>query len=426
MGEPRICPDCGTKVADDERFCPNCGVEVPMEATVPAAGASAADVLAPSQEEPMIGAGARVNATGGIHRTSHQHVNVSNQQVDNSSNISNTTNNTTIVMNHADEVKYCEVCGNPLEEKHPRCPKCGKQICFDCKVKGKNRCVECEKKAREEYRIAFQQLLLTTNGNLGAAGRQMMNNKARELDVEDVKADLEKELMELFRPANKPEQPAVAAATSAAATAAAAAAVSQRAAAQTPADNREATKGLGALSGGEGIRPKPQGNGGNRTLWYILGGVAAVAVIAFLAFGGKEKSSPKAAPQAVEQTADPTKGEPKAAASKPQATSAQPAVPSQPTAAATQPAARQSPTTTQPAAAQATDAHYEAGMKAYKAGEGLQAIESFKKSGSAQANYMLGVIYESGCGSVGANAMMARKYYKKAAEQGSAEAKAKL
>ena len=397
-----------------------------MEAAVPAAGASAADVLAPSQEEPMIGAGARVNATGGIHRTSNQHVNVSNQQVDNSSNISNTTNNTTIVMNHADEVKYCEVCGNPLEEKHPRCPKCGKQICFDCKVKGKNRCVECEKKAREEYRIAFQQLLLTTNGNLGAAGRQMMNNKARELDVEDVKAELEKELMELFRPANKPEQPAVAAATSAAATAAAAAAVSQGAAAQTPADNREAAKGLGALSGGEGIRPKPQGNGGNRTLWYILGGVATVAVIAFLAFGGKEKSSPKAAPQAVEQTADPTKGEPKAAASKPQATSAQPAVPSQPTAAATQPAARQSPTTTQPAAAQATDAHYEAGMKAYKAGEGLQAIESFKKSGSAQANYMLGVIYESGCGSVGSNAMMARKYYKKAAEQGSAEAKAKL
>lgn len=39
---------------------------------------------------------------------------------------------------------------------------------------------------------------------------------------------------------------------------------------------------------------------------------------------------------------------------------------------------------------------------------------------------MLGVIYEKGCGNVAANAMMARKYYKKAAQQGSEEAKAKL
>ena len=403
-------------MADDERFCPNCGTEVPMESAVSAAPVNAAtDALAPSQEEPMIGAGARVNATGGIHRTSHQHVNVSNQQVDNSSNISNTTNNTTIVMNHTGEAKYCEVCGNPLEEKHPRCPKCGKQICFDCKVKGKNRCVECEKKAREEYRIAFQQLLLTTNGNLGSAGRQMMNNKARELDVEDVKAELEKELMELYRSAAKPEQPAVAAATSAAATAAAAAAVSQRAASQAPAPNKQdASKGLGALSGGEGIRPQPKGNegGGNRTLWFILGGVAAVAVIAFLALGGKEKSSPKAEPQVVEQTTD-KKSETKNAAPQQQAPSAKPVVTTQPN------------MTTQPAV-QATDANYEAGMKAYKAGEGLQAIESFKKSGTAQANYMLGVIYESGCGNVGSNAMMARKFFKKAAAQGSAEAKAKL
>jgi TPR repeat protein len=39
---------------------------------------------------------------------------------------------------------------------------------------------------------------------------------------------------------------------------------------------------------------------------------------------------------------------------------------------------------------------------------------------------MLGVIYENGCGNVSKNAMMARKNFKKAAELGSAEAKAKL
>lgn len=373
----------------------------------------------------MIGAGARVNATGGIHRTTHQNVNVSNQQVDNSSTISNTTNhttnNTTIVMGGTGEAKYCEVCGNPLEEKHPRCPKCGKQICFDCKVKGKNRCVECEKKAREEYRIAFQQLLLTTNGNLGAAGRQMMNNKARELDVEDVKADLEKDLMALYRPSIKPEQPAVAAVTSAAATAAAAAAVSQRATSQAPAaGTKDAPKGLGALSGGEGIHPQPKnnGNGGNRTLWFLLGGVVAVAVIAFLAFGGKGESTPKTEPQAVEQAAEPTQQAPQSVASQ-QATSKQPA------AATKQATSVQQPAASKPATP-ATDANYEEGMKQFKAAEGLKAIECFKKSGSAQANYMLGVIYENGCGNVGSNAMMARKYYKKAADQGSAEAKAKL
>ena len=65
-------------------------------------------------------------------------------------------------------------------------------------------------------------------------------------------------------------------------------------------------------------------------------------------------------------------------------------------------------------------------MKAYNSGEGLEAISCFKKSGSAKSNYMLGVIYENGCGNVGSNAMMARKFYKKAADQGSAEAKAKL
>lgn len=72
------------------------------------------------------------------------------------------------------------------------------------------------------------------------------------------------------------------------------------------------------------------------------------------------------------------------------------------------------------------DANYEAGMSAYDAGNGLDAVKAFNKSGSADAYYMLGLIYEQGCGTVGKNAMLARKNFKKAAELGSAAAKAKL
>ena len=56
---------------------------------------------------------------------------------------------------------------------------------------------------------------------------------------------------------------------------------------------------------------------------------------------------------------------------------------------------------------------------------GADSIRNASKIG-ADAYYMLGVIYEQGCGSVGKNAMMARKNFKKAAELGNAQAKAKL
>ena len=72
------------------------------------------------------------------------------------------------------------------------------------------------------------------------------------------------------------------------------------------------------------------------------------------------------------------------------------------------------------------DANYNAGMEAYHAGKGLEAVRLFKASGSAQATYMLGVIYETGCGNVGSNPMMAKKFYKKAATMGSEEAQGKL
>jgi outer membrane biosynthesis protein TonB len=282
-------------------------------------------------------------------------------------------------------------------------------ICFDCKVKGKNRCVECEKKAVNDYRLAFQQLLLTTGGNLGTAGRQMMNQKARELEVEDVKAAIEKELMEEYKPTVKAEQPAVAASV-------------PQAAQQAPATKAaEQSKG-GVVDNREPLRPKSSKRGGGAK-WFILLLLLA-GVGGYFALSGDDKSEvvepvateqPVAAPKA---TPAPQQ-QPAKAAQEPEATPAPVATPA-PAAKPVQPVQKAQPATPK------TDADYEAGMAAYKDGDGLEAIKRFNASGSAQANYMLGVIYEKGCGNVTANAMMARKYYKKAAQQGHEEAKAKL
>lgn len=38
------------------------------------------------------------------------------------------------------------------------------------------------------------------------------------------------------------------------------------------------------------------------------------------------------------------------------------------------------------------------GMTAFDNGKGLDAVRLFKKSGSAKSYYMLGLIYENGCG----------------------------
>jgi hypothetical protein len=74
----------------------------------------------------------------------------------------------------------------------------------------------------------------------------------------------------------------------------------------------------------------------------------------------------------------------------------------------------------------APDAHYEAGMAAYNEGNGLEAIKAFNRSVYPDSYYMLGMIYEQGCGTVGKNLMLARKNFKKAAELGCEAAKAKL
>lgn len=398
MSKEKKCPNCGEMVDLDERFCPECGSEVPAEV----------QPVMEQGDKPLIGAGARTNVTGGISQTTNtqNHVNTSN--VDNSSTVTNTStvnHNTTYVVNEKKK-EFCEVCGNPLEEKHARCPKCGKEICLDCKVKGKTRCIECEKKVMNEYRLAFQQLLLTTNGSIGVAGRQMMNQKARELDLEDVKTQIEKELMEMFKPTPKPVQPEVAPMASTATA--------------NNARVAEEAKGVGSLDGRKPIKSKG-GNGGNSMVWIIIVLVLVAVIAVFVLLGGgesKEENTTAPAPASTEQvqSAEPQKrttpAEP--ASSAPAAQKETKVVPEQQSAPVVQPVANQ------------TDANYEAGMKAYKAGNGLDAINAFKKSGSAKAYYMLGVIYENGCGNVGKNAMMARKNFKKAAQMGSEEAKAKL
>lgn len=423
MSETKFCPECGYSMNMEERFCPECGATVDVPQTKEAANAApAANEGAP--EPAVIGAGSRANIMGSVNTTSTDmsqttnnnmsqtttNTNIQTSSVDNSSVV----NNTTIVMEGKKTPEFCEVCGSPFEGKHARCPKCGKLICFDCKVKGKNRCVECEKKAVNEYRMAFQQLLLTTNGNIGAAGRQMMNQKARDLDVENVKASIEKELMEEYKPVARAEQPTVVPNTTRTT--------------DTTASEPAATAKGGVVDNRTPLRPKSDnGGGGGSSKWPIL--VVLLIVIgagAYFLLGKGDATK--------EQTATETVTEQPAVQAAPSKPAAAPTVQATPQPAA-QPAAQPAQTVSAPKAqpAQAAkpvepkrDTNYEAGMAAYNKGEGLEAISKFKASGSAEANYMLGVIYEKGCGNVAANAMMARSFFKKAANQGHAEAKAKL
>ena len=164
MSTERFCPECGTKVNENERFCHDCGADLGEDTNMQAGPVTGQDDCpgertAPAKEQTkeaesqFIGKGARINATGGISNTSNSvstttstsSTSVNTSNVDNSSTVNH---NTTIVMGGKEKSEYCEVCGNPFGDRHAKCPKCGKQICFDCKVKNKNRCIECEKKTR--------------------------------------------------------------------------------------------------------------------------------------------------------------------------------------------------------------------------------------------------------------------------------------
>lgn len=427
MSEKRYCPECNAPLEGNETFCDNCGARLQEPTTDNTRKSEGAIATKGDTSDEDI---SRNNVMGSINKTTTNNTSnsVTSNNIDSSTNTSTVTsniqsssnsidnstvnNNTTIVMGGKSEAEFCEVCGNPFDGKHARCPKCGKSICFDCKVKGKNRCVECEKKAINEYRMAYQELMLTTNGKIGAAGRQMMNRKAQELDVEDKKKSIEEEIDAMYKSETKAQQPEIIAA--AAATAAATATDGRR-------PIEQSSKSIGALSDQQ---PKLQPhNGGNSSggskKWFILGSVIAVILLAYIIFGGGNTQ--------------PTAPAPDEAAAQQEAPAAAPAAAPAPAPAAQQkpaakPAATQQKAEAAPVAAPAPkkDPLYDAGMKAYEEGNGLEAVKKFKASGSAEAYYMLGVIYESGCGGIGKNAMLARQNFKKAANMGHAAAKAKL
>ena len=182
-----------------------------------------------------------------------------------------------------------------------------------------------------------------------------------------------------------------------------------------------ASKGIGAIAGGQGNKPKT-GNNTNGNMKTIIAACIGLVVVIGLFFIIKtpgDNSIPQeenAIPESVEKATGSSDTESSAADRPSISTEAAPE--------ANEPAATKKQTKTP--VEKATDSNYEKGMKAYKSGDALEAIKCFKSSGSAESNYMLGVIYEQGCGNVAANAMMARKYFKAAAKMGSEAAKAKL
>ena len=182
-----------------------------------------------------------------------------------------------------------------------------------------------------------------------------------------------------------------------------------------------ASKGIGAIAGGQGNKPKTGNNTNSNTKTIIAACIGLVVVIGlfFIIKTPGDNSIPQeenAIPESVEKATGSSDTESSAADRPSISTEAAPE--------ANEPAATKKQT--KAPVEKATDSNYEKGMKAYKSGDALEAIKCFKSSGSAESNYMLGVIYEQGCGNVAANTMMARKYFKAAAKMGSEAAKAKL
>ncbi|MCQ2334042.1 MAG: hypothetical protein MJZ88_05455 [Paludibacteraceae bacterium] len=170
-------------------------------------------------------------------------------------------------------------------------------------------------------------------------------------------------------------------------------------------------KGLGSIDG----RRRPVSGGRNKWIGIVIGVIVAVVVffIFFKPSGEKKMGNEPSAPAKTEQVTNiPTSSQTTAKPATKQAAKSETKSSAQTSA---QPAAQ--PTAQQATVAKPVDANYEKGMKAYQEGNGLDAVAAFNASGSKESLLMLAKIYEKGCGSVAANAMLAHKYKQKASEK---------
>lgn len=170
-------------------------------------------------------------------------------------------------------------------------------------------------------------------------------------------------------------------------------------------------KGLGSIDG----RRRPVSGGRNKWIGIVIGVIVAVVVffIFFKPSGEKKTGDKSSAPAKTEQvTNKPTSSKTTAKPATKQAEKSETKSSAQTSA---QPAAQ--PTAQKATVAKPVDANYEKGMKAYQEGNGLDAVAAFNASGSKESLLMLAKIYEKGCGTVAANAMLAHKYKQKASEK---------
>jgi len=178
-----------------------------------------------------------------------------------------------------------------------------------------------------------------------------------------------------------------------------------------PEQAQDGQKGIGSIAGGVAYAPPVVSSGSKN--WIMIAVVAVILIGGgWLLFSGDESSEPAQTTQVAEAPANQPapKKSTKSTASKP-AKKSNTAQASENAAPSTAAVATAAPAR---AAAPARDAHYDAGMAHYQAGEGLEAVREFKASGSKASLLMLSKIYEEGCGTIEANAMMAMKYKKEA------------
>ena len=175
-----------------------------------------------------------------------------------------------------------------------------------------------------------------------------------------------------------------------------------------PTTTEEGQKGLGSIDG-----RRPAHDKSSKKWWIAVVAVAVVAIVTVVMIPNKEEQNTSTqSTTTVAPKGSSTSNTKKTTATK--STTKKATVETVVATSTTNAQATAKPVVTKTVTSKPVDKNYESGMKAFKAGDGLAAIQAFKASGSKESLRMIGKIYEEGCGSVEANAMMARKYYKEA------------